>query len=579
MIKYKFIQINPVYLLIFFFILITGVKVLFSWLFTSPQVFEDELIYDRIAQHIYNGSLLASSQPYPPHGPFPPGYSFLLSIAYFLTQDKFVAYHFMMIINAIITSTILFPAYFLLKPATSPYVALCGSLLIGLLPSVTMYTFLLLSEALFIPLFLFSVWFVYRSLSDQNPCFWDILLGFSLFLLYFTRAAGLSMIIGLVITFAWVGRNKIFRTNMDCFKKIAVIVVSGLVFPLVWIADQIITKGSLPTGYSAVSYVTQFVEILTHNPSHILYVVLLHIDYILLGTFIVFPFLALYTLYWIYLMKPWEKTNDPDKKRTDIINYERLIIPISIYTGSSVIMIFLFGISHMILPLFKYKLSGRYMDPIIPIIVLTGIIGLFIIIQREEIKHFMKRGILYILLVYALTSLIMLPFAHEPNSNPAIFYLYSLSADYLVPFFSLIVGVVLLGGVSIAIYLKKGVIPLIILIIIMTASSLVPIFFCEEQVSTKTGAILPFCEEVNALSADPTTILWDTSTDNTDWDRIVYYTLNFWIGDKITEINAQSKDREAGKKRWLITKNTDNEPIITYTKYRVVPMQNDVSIE
>jgi 4-amino-4-deoxy-L-arabinose transferase-like glycosyltransferase len=289
-------KVNPFWILTIFFILLTGVKVFLSTIFISPQIFEDELAYDTLAKQIYTGMLLSSSHPYPP-GPFPPGYAFFISIANFLTTDKFIAYHYMLIINAILTSSILYPAYFLLSKVTIRNVALLGALLTSIMPSVTMNTFLLMSEALFIPLAIFSIWFVFESLNRRYPSIWDALTGISLFLLLFTRAAGWSMVIGLITAIAWMVWSSNARPDRSFIQKSLLIAGPLLVLYLLWAANQIITKGTMPAGYSFSYYSNQVFHILIHEPGQLFTVILLHIDYLILGTFVILPFLALFALH------------------------------------------------------------------------------------------------------------------------------------------------------------------------------------------------------------------------------------------------------------------------------------------
>ncbi len=57
-----------------------------------------------------------------------------------------------------------------------------------------------MSENLFIPLFVFSGWFLLKSYSNGGKP-WDLLAGLSIFYLYLTRSMGIAMIIGLLISF------------------------------------------------------------------------------------------------------------------------------------------------------------------------------------------------------------------------------------------------------------------------------------------------------------------------------------------------------------------------------------------
>lgn len=563
----RFFEKTPVFILILFFSLITGLKIMASWLILSPQIFEDELVYDILAKQIYNGVLLASHQPYPPW-PFSPGYSFFVSLAYLLTPDKYVVYHYMMVINAVLTSTILFPAYYLLKSATPKKIALFGAILIALLPAVTMNSFVLMSEALFIPLTLFSVWFVQRSLSSARPGIWDILAGISIFLLFFTRAAGVSMIFGLIAAMIWILKNREIPSRRPLILKLIYLGAPGLFVYLVWVTDQLFMKGALPEGYSIQHYISLLMEAFASDPGHLLYVILLHLDYLLLGSFVILPLLAFFPGYH-HIKSIIRRSSEEDAEHENHTDLIRTNTPVLLYVGVSSALLFLFGIAHMSNLSYEYSLCGRYVDPIIPIIMIGGVIGLYQETSRGEVAGFLKGALVYLVMTVILTSMVMLHFAHQPNNNAAIFYLYSLS-EKMVPISSLLLGISLVVLVAGVIKVRRGMLHLLVLIIFLAAFSSVPIFLWEVQTSEKTGSLLPFCQEVNRLCNDSAGVLWDSSAETDEWDRVVYYTLKFWLGDRVSELSQNTGKSELN--RYLITKTDKGEPVLTSGAYRVIPL-------
>lgn len=574
-VKQKILEYNPLYILIFLFVLITIGKVILSSLIGSPQIFEDELAYDIISKQIFTGTLLNSNLPYPPV-PFPPGYSFIINIAHYFTLDKYVAYHYILIINAILTSSIVFPSYYLLKSIENRTIAIIGALLISLLPSVSLNSFVLMSEALFIPLTLFSIWFVQRSLSTPSLRIWDILVSLSLITLFFTRAAGLSMIIAFIITLIWVIRTNYVQWDIKFKQKIFVLIFPGLALYIIWIADQLVTKGTLPQGYSITNYIAIIMETWTQNPGHILYVILLNLDYILLGSAIVFPLLALFAERRILNLvrgNQLTRDNNIDAKAGFLTPINS---PVGIYCIITSILVFSFGITHMCNLAFDYALCGRYMDPIIPILVLGGIIGLHNIIKSESYIKFFIFGFGYLIGLFALTSVISLPFAHQPNNNVAIFYLYSFSSENIVALLSLAIGTVLLLIISYSVKSNRFVLPLLSLFILFTVFSSVPIFLWEVQISAKTGSLLPFCQEVNNLCSKNSSAIWDTTSEKDEWDRIVFYTLKFWLGDKVSDQREQRFTQIQPK--WFITKSTNEKPVVVFQKYYVVPYRDRTTL-
>jgi len=552
-------------ILLCLFGVIAGVRILLSGLIVSPQIFEDELVYDIIARQVYNGALLTTHLPYPPW-PFSPGYSFVSSLAYFFSPDKYVVYHNMLAINAILTTSIIFPAYYLLKSATSRGVALSGALLVALLPAVTMNSYVLMSEALFIPLTLFSVWFVKESLSTDSPCVWDFLTGLSVFILYFTRGTGISMVLALVLTMAWMFKTGRLQFTKTMQKKLIYMAGPGLLLYLIWVTDQLLMKGSLPSGYSTSFYTTLITEAFTRNPAHLVYVFLQHLDYLLLGSFIVFPILAVIAGY--SYIRPAFRPDSQGQKEQEPRSGS---IPALLYCSVFSIILFLFTMAHMCNLSYEYSICGRYVDAIIPLIIIGGIIGLDRLIFAGDTATFMKPALVSLIFTVILTSAVMLPFAHQPNNNAAIFYLYSLVSGNLITLLSLFIGGVLTLLCGIVIRFRKWIVPYLVLIILLTLFSSMAITAWEVQTARSFGSTLPFCQAIYSLPGDQMGVLWDTSSETDGWDKMVYYTLKFWLGDRVSELDQKA---QPSGRSWLVTKAQKGEPVLSYGDYRVVPFQS-----
>lgn len=162
--------------LLFVFFLLVIIKILISFYFKSPSIFADETVYAETARNILRGEFYSKLQYCQT---YPPGYSLFLSIVHLLSDNSLASYQFMLIINSFLTSSIIFPAYFLLKKYCSDKFSLLGSILVSLSPSVVLYNFVVMSENLFIPLFTLSLWFLIES-CETNSKKWGILAGLSL---------------------------------------------------------------------------------------------------------------------------------------------------------------------------------------------------------------------------------------------------------------------------------------------------------------------------------------------------------------------------------------------------------------
>ena len=179
-----------------FFVMLVVVKTLLSLSYAGPFILPDEILYNSVAQNIVHGKLYGNL------GAFSPGYPFLLSLAYHISNNQNYAYHIILAISSFVTSTIIFPAYFILEKYCSKVVSVLGAITVSTLTSLNFYSFTLMTEALFIPLFLFSIWLMLKSYETNNKK-WALLASISTVYLYVTRSTGLAMLIAFVMTYVY----------------------------------------------------------------------------------------------------------------------------------------------------------------------------------------------------------------------------------------------------------------------------------------------------------------------------------------------------------------------------------------
>lgn len=176
----RIISIKINYILILF-LLILIIKIYLSLQFSTPWIFSDEGEYDGIARNIFSSNI---NEKFISGIHYPPGYSLFISTAYFFSEDKDIIYHLMLVINSIITTSAIFPSYLILKENCSEDISILGALAVTSLPQLTTYSFVLLSENLYIPLFIYSVWFLFKAFETEKIR-WHFLTGFSVFYLFF----------------------------------------------------------------------------------------------------------------------------------------------------------------------------------------------------------------------------------------------------------------------------------------------------------------------------------------------------------------------------------------------------------
>lgn len=189
--------LNRYSLIIGIFLAIVLIRIILSLSMYSPFIMPDELAYDGLAQNILHGHLSSKIT-----GPVGPGYPVILSTAYLISNDKAIIYHIMLTISAIISASIIFPAYFILRKYCSDTISVLGAFTVTVLPFLTFFSLTLMTENLFTPLFIFSLWFLIESFGTDDKK-WQILASASIVYLYITKSTAVAMMVGLVAAFVY----------------------------------------------------------------------------------------------------------------------------------------------------------------------------------------------------------------------------------------------------------------------------------------------------------------------------------------------------------------------------------------
>ena len=186
-------------LLLFLCLVIT--KSLLSSLVPAPSMFSDEYEYAKMAQSFWqNGNLKVHETP---GINFPPIYPIIISPAYAF-QDMRITYLLIKIINAVISSLVVFPAYLLAKELMNKRLAIMSAILAGIIPSTAAYSPYILSENLFLPLFIMSTYLLYKTVTTDNhatTCFLGITTGVTIAFTFFTRTLGITLVICSIVLF------------------------------------------------------------------------------------------------------------------------------------------------------------------------------------------------------------------------------------------------------------------------------------------------------------------------------------------------------------------------------------------
>lgn len=386
------------------FLITVLAKAYISLQFLTPRVIPDEIVYGYVARSIGAGRFVGGIQ-YAQSYPF--GYPLFLSLAS-ISSNPELSYHIMLFINCIISSSIIFPAYFILKKFINKKEVLYFSALVSLLPPSSVYFPLLMSENLFIPLFLFSSWFLLESVSRKTLLF-DFLSGLSISLLFLTRIPGAAMVIGIILAIAYSFiKSPKNRSYWEILKNKTVMVLSFVIPFGVWCYHNLgstTEEGSTQllsgvTGYDISYYTHNLVESFTNFPSFITFLNLsIHeVDFLILTTYVVFFVLAIYSLH----------------KRGNIIKRDEYLFFTS-YTLFSSALLILITVMHMygaaVVGDEAYLLFGRYLDPLVPPIFIMGAVGFERFRKDKDRKS--APSLIGIYLLVLLTLLLTFPYGSE----------------------------------------------------------------------------------------------------------------------------------------------------------------------
>jgi len=271
-------------ILCLFFLLFFLVKVLFAFFVPSPTIFADEYAYTKMAQSFfYDGDFSIHFSDYPK---FPKLYSIVLSFSFFFSQDMFVVYFLMKVINSFLTTLVLFPLFFLARdffPFKKSLLIACVALLTGSLFTFSNY---IMSENLFLPLVAFFIYTCYKALVTGEKKYF-IFSGILLGLTIWTRILGVALVplLGLCI----------FKEKKMLFSRILYhyIPLFLLILPLFLanISNNDSSLSGITGGYITLSFLS---TTLTSNIFVFLNWFLLYAAFLMLGSGL---FFALYALH------------------------------------------------------------------------------------------------------------------------------------------------------------------------------------------------------------------------------------------------------------------------------------------
>lgn len=171
-------------LICFFFIIFTTIKILTRFYVSSPHYLNsDEMVYLLMMENPFKYQI--SNQFH-----YQLLYPVVLSV--FRDANPVINFSIARIANAVLSTSIIFPVFYLSKRFLRGELALAISILAVLSPISFHFSYHVMAENLFLPL---AIWCVYLIVTKERP----FLTGISLFLLCMTKISGMSLVLGYII--------------------------------------------------------------------------------------------------------------------------------------------------------------------------------------------------------------------------------------------------------------------------------------------------------------------------------------------------------------------------------------------
>ncbi len=428
-----FINYLSIFYLLLIFIVSIMIKTTISFYFSSPIILGDEVEYFTKASAIINSQNIFA--PPPILNTFP-GYPLVISICFFLFHTPISVYHSILILNIILSSLIIFPTYFILKKYCDERTSIIGSMILVTLPCLTVYEFLMMSENLFIPLFIFSFWFFIEYCENKSSVF-GILFLLTLIMLAMTRPIGFLMGMSIFFIFSF---EKFIKLSKS-LKMVTSLIVIILCLVLYFLITDIIIDNDLIINQYNISYffdTTLQSVATTDSLLHLFSLFLYKIEYLILSGYYVFFLLTCLLLAFLFLPKMSAKILKSDIIRNINSLQQSSLKKSGAYVFLSSLLIVITSVffnyrseTVFIGNQYQFEVYGRYIDPIVPMLFILGIISLSLL--SEQIKRpvttvwiFFIVLNLMIIFIFNLTFPFVLKEQYAIGNNFAIWYLIDL---------------------------------------------------------------------------------------------------------------------------------------------------------
>ena len=524
--------------LIYWGCILVVLKILINYLFQMPVIYYDEFSYAALANDIFHGHFITIAdfqQQVALTHPYPAGYSYFLAPSYILGTNMGIVYHGMLFINALLSTAIIIPIFFIMKRFVSKQYAFLTAIIASVIPAIIIHNFVLFSENAFYFIFLLSCLLVIKMFSYQtfNWKFigYIVLLGFCIRFLILIKSTGYAMLAALFFVIIYkIGRN---RNKFSLSYLLALL-------PSSYVAYQFVTSAVTQTssfsniGYEVTKYVNRQVDA-SADLFQFIQVFLNEISYLFLFSLIIFSVFTLYLLL--------------NVKKIEVLQ-RKTLVPWLIYGALSILFLILITTNH-IYPT-QFSIYTRYVSIGLPLIFMFGFIGFVLFNKRKSKNTVLQLGCFFAL--FGLFSALIFPLEnYKIENNLDLVWINSLKTTtvfnvdgFLIFRFSLAFISLLFLLLTIIVYFsKKDVIslrktlkiPLTIIIlfffILVAGAGMQRLITSQEFIDDTSGTepgqwLMNNDPHTKVVLEDYSSALYGGGMYRSDW-KLMYASLFFWF--------------------------------------------------
>jgi 4-amino-4-deoxy-L-arabinose transferase-like glycosyltransferase len=382
----SWVEIHPWKTLMAIYFVFSAIKIIISQIYLDPSNLVDGFIYLKMAGSFFeNGSFSIYGEP---THQYPPLYPILISPAY-IFNDSLSIFRMARVLSVFYSTLIIFPAFLITREFLNNRKSLLIACIISGLAGSIIWIYNLTSECLFYPLFLLTIFFLYKAYFETGHKF-KILSGFFIGLCFLIKYTSVVLIpVSLFFFVIMILYEKKFLTLkliLNRIKDWIVVLIAAFVVVFPWLIRNGMSFGFSIRGIlgytQEISNTVKTIEIdLLSKVQNILLQEIIGHGALILSTGIIFFICAFWLLYQSF------------KHKTKKIFALSCISFLSLEC-----LILLTAIHNINLP---WRLHTRYIEPLFPLILILGLIGLL------KIKKFQQRNLYVLLLTSFIVTLVL----------------------------------------------------------------------------------------------------------------------------------------------------------------------------